>query len=84
MTVENSELNKQVALRESTASLVGGSGDGNDPSLADLKRGFLSVDDPEHVPHYLPQNDDSGTNYVNPYERMERGGFLTRPEGHER
>lgn len=82
MTIENAELNNSAALRDSNASYTGASGTGNDPSMAALKAGYLKVDDPEVPPRYLPQNTDDGENYVgNP---LERGGFLTRPEGWER
>ena len=82
MTIENAELNTSAALHDSDASYTGASGTGNDPSMATLKKGFAKLADPETPPHYLPQNTDDGENYVgNP---LERGGFLTRPEGWER
>lgn len=82
MTIENSTLNDSAALPASDTSYSGASGTGNSPSLATLKAGFAKLPDPEAVPHYLPQNADDGENYVgNP---LERGGFLTRPEGWER
>ena len=82
MTIENSELNTSDALPDSDTSYTGASGTGNDPSMAALKAGFAKVDDPEVAPRYLPQNTDDSENYVgNP---LERGGFLTRPEGWER
>lgn len=80
--IENSELNTSGPLKSSDAGLTGGSGDGNDPSLADLAKGYTALPDPEAVPHWLPQNADDGENYVgNP---LDRGGFAGRPEGWER
>lgn len=83
MTIENSELNKSGPLKASTASLTGGSGSGNDLSLADLARGFSKEPDPEQVPHWLPQNADDGENYVGD-TFGDRGGFAHRPKGIER
>lgn len=82
MTIENAELNTSAALPDSDTSYSGASGDGNAPSMATLKAGFARLPAPEVAPRYLPQNTDDGENYVgNP---LERGGFLTRPEGWER
>jgi hypothetical protein len=82
MPIENSSLNDSAALTESNAGYTGGTGSGNDPSLATLKAGFASLPDPETPMHWMPQNADDGENYVgNP---RERGGFLTRPAGWER
>jgi hypothetical protein len=83
MTIENSELNKSGPLKSSNASLTGGSGTGNDLSLADLARGFSKEPDPETVPHWLPQNADDGENYVGDIF-AERPGFAHRPRGNER
>ncbi|MGZ8317501.1 MAG: hypothetical protein ACXWVD_00230 [Telluria sp.] len=46
--IETSELNKGRALRESNAGYTGGSGDGNDLPLADLKQGYTDLT--ERVP----------------------------------
>jgi hypothetical protein len=82
MTIENAELNTSAALPDSDTGYSGGSGSGNDPSLTALKAGYAKLPDPDAPPHYLPQNADDGENYVgNP---LQRGGFLTRPEGWER
>lgn len=81
MTIENSTLNDGAALPSSDTSYSGASGDGC-PDQVTLKRGFAKLPDPEAVPHYLPQNSDNGDTYVG--DPMERGGFLTRPEGWER
>lgn len=80
MTIENSELNKGGALRTSNASYTGASGDGNRPSLGDLKQGFTDLDLPKNPPRYYPQNDDSGTTYVDPFDSAGMG----RPQGWER
>lgn len=82
MTIENSTLNDSAALPESTASYGDPSGTGNDPSMATLKAGFKRLAEPEVAPRYLPQNADDGENYIG--APLERGGFLTRPEGWER
>lgn len=83
MTIENSELNKSGPLKSSNDGLSGASGTGNDPSLADLAKGFSDVPAPEKVPHWLPQNADDGENYVGD-TFGERGGFAGRPRGSER
>jgi hypothetical protein len=83
MTIENSELNKSGALPSSNANKTGASGDGNDPSLADLTQGFSKQAAPEKIPHWLPQNADDGENYVGD-TFGERGGFAGRPRGSER
>lgn len=70
MTIENSTLNEGRALRESNASYSGASGDGC-PNMADLKRGFSELADPQHA----------HTPFA---EAVERGGFLSRPQGWER
>ena len=81
-TVENSVLNTDGMLPDSDAGLTGASGDGNDPSLASLKQGFISDAPPPAIPPWLPQNADDGENYIgNP---LTRGGFAGRPEGWER
>lgn len=81
--IENSKLNTSGPLPDGTeASMSGGSGDGNSPSMAALRRGFLATPDPETPPRWLPQNADDGENYVG--DGMVDGGFLTRPEGWER
>lgn len=82
MTVENSELNTSDALPSSNTSLSGGSGNGNNLLLADLARGYTQPDPPAPVPSWLPQNVDDGENYIG--DPLNRGGFLTRPEGWER
>lgn len=82
MTIENAELNTSAALPDSDTGYSGGSGSGNDPSMAVLKAGFAKLPDPEVAPRYLPQNADDGENYVgNP---LDRGGFCSRAEGWER
>jgi hypothetical protein len=70
MTIENSTLNEGPALRESNAAYTGASGDGC-PDVATLKRGFAELADPQ------PQLTYFG-------EGVNRGGFLTRPQGWER
>lgn len=74
------DLNTSPNLPESDASYTGASGDGNDPSLAALKRGYLKQPMPENPPHFYPQNDDSGTTYVDPFDSPGMG----RPQGWER
>jgi hypothetical protein len=82
MTIENSDLNTSGALKSSNDGLTGGTGDGNDPSVADLARGFSAVTAPQAAPTWLPQNANDGENYVgDPYDR---GGFAGRPMGRER
>ena len=82
MTIENSELNTSGALRSSNAGLTGGTGDGNKLLVADLAKGFTALPDPADAPAWLPQNADDGETYIgNP---LDRGGFVTRPEGWER
>ena len=83
MTIENSALNTSGALKSSNESLTGASGDGNDPSQADLTKGFSNVAAPEKIPHWLPQNADDGENYVGDVFG-DRGGFAGRPRGSER
>lgn len=57
-------------LPESTESLTGASGDGNDPSMTDLKRGYSR---------------DTGLNQSPMAGYMdEKGGFLGRAKGWER
>jgi hypothetical protein len=82
MTIENSDLNTSGALPASNGSLTGASGDGNDPSLADLAKGFSTVPAPEAVPTWMPQNANDGENYVG--DPFDRGGFAGRPMGRER
>lgn len=82
MTVENSELNTSGALPSSNTGLSGGSGDGNSLLLADLAQGYTKPGAPAPVPSWMPQNVDDGENYVG--DPLNRGGFLTRPEGWER
>lgn len=82
MTIENAELNTSAVLRDSDTSYQGGSGNGNDPSMATLKAGYAKLPAPDVPPRYLPQNTDDGENYIgNP---LDRGGFASRPEGWER
>lgn len=83
MSIENSDLNDGPNLKSSNAGLTGGSGDGNRFVIADLEQGYVKLDGPVRVPHFLPQNDDSGENYIgDPFNPP--GGFLGRPEGWER
>lgn len=82
MTIENSDLNNSADLPASNDGLTGGSGDGNRLLLADLAQGYTRLDPPPLVPSWLPQNVDDGENYVG--TPLDRGGFLTRPEGWER
>jgi hypothetical protein len=70
LTIENSTLNDSRALRESNASYSGASGDGC-PDVATLKRGFAELPDP--APTFTPFA-----------EALDKGGFLTRPQGWER
>lgn len=83
MTIENSELNKSGALKSSNEGLTGGSGDGNNPSVSDLAKGFSDVPAPEKSPGWMPQNACDGTNYVGD-TFGERGGFAGRPTGNQR
>ena len=80
--VENSVLNDGKMLPSSNESLVGGSGDGNDPSLASLEQVFVSESPLPVVPPWLPQNADDGENYIG--DPLTRGGFAGRPEGWQR
>ncbi len=59
------------ALPESDVSYTGASGDGNDPSMTDLKRGF-SKDAKLNEPPYGFLSED------------QKGGFLGRAKGWER
>lgn len=56
-------------LPESNESYTGASGDGNDPPITDLKRGFSRDADLNKSPYDLMQ---------------EKGGFLGRAKGWER